>query len=102
MTPPENDLTRREFVGFTVGAAGVSVSVAEGAPAANTEGVACSLTINRQRHDLSIEPRVTLLDLLRERLHLTGSKKKDAIMANVAPARCSPVAGASFPASLLQ
>jgi len=75
MTPPENDLTRREFVGFTVGAGGVGLSVAEGAPAGNAEGVACSLTINGQRHDLSIEPRVTLLDLLRERLHLTGSKK---------------------------
>jgi len=26
-------------------------------------------------HKLSVEPRVTLLDLLREQLHLTGSKK---------------------------
>ena len=30
------------------------------------------------------------------------AQRKDAIMASVAPARCSPVAGASFPASLLQ
>jgi xanthine dehydrogenase YagT iron-sulfur-binding subunit len=35
-----------------------------------------SLTINGERRDLDLDdPRVTLLDLLRERLHLTGSKK---------------------------
>jgi len=35
-----------------------------------------SLTVNGTRRDLALEdPRVTLLDLLRERLHLTGSKK---------------------------
>jgi len=31
--------------------------------------------VNGQRHDLHLEPRVTLLDLLRERLHITGPKK---------------------------
>ncbi|MET0907198.1 MAG: (2Fe-2S)-binding protein [Tardiphaga sp.] len=34
-----------------------------------------SLTINGQRHQFEIEPWVTLLDLLRERLSLTGTKK---------------------------
>jgi xanthine dehydrogenase YagT iron-sulfur-binding subunit len=34
-----------------------------------------SLTVNGQRHQLAIEPWVTLLDLLRERLSLTGTKK---------------------------
>lgn len=33
------------------------------------------LEINGVEHQLSIEPRVTLLDLLREQLHLTGTKK---------------------------
>ena len=33
------------------------------------------LTINGEAHALELEPWVTLLDLLRERLHLTGSKK---------------------------
>ena len=33
------------------------------------------LDINGQRHELQIEPRVTLLDALRERLGLTGTKK---------------------------
>lgn len=35
-----------------------------------------SLTVNGVRHDVALEdPRVTLLDLLRERLDLTGAKK---------------------------
>lgn len=35
-----------------------------------------SLSINGQLHALSLnDPRVTLLDLLRERIHLTGTKK---------------------------
>src|ERR1700712_5600065 len=35
-----------------------------------------SLTVNGERRDVTLDdPRVTLLDLLRERLHLTGSKK---------------------------
>jgi len=33
------------------------------------------LTINGERHALDVEPWTTLLDLLRERLHLTGTKK---------------------------
>jgi xanthine dehydrogenase YagT iron-sulfur-binding subunit len=35
-----------------------------------------NLTVNGERRDLTLDdPRVTLLDLLRERLHLTGAKK---------------------------
>jgi xanthine dehydrogenase YagT iron-sulfur-binding subunit len=33
------------------------------------------IEVNGIQHELSVEPRVTLLDLLREQLHLTGSKK---------------------------
>src|SRR5256714_1824458 len=33
------------------------------------------LEINGKMYELSVEPRVTLLDLLREQLHLTGTKK---------------------------
>ena len=33
------------------------------------------LDINGQHHELQLEPRVTLLDALRERLGLTGTKK---------------------------
>ena len=37
--------------------------------------VPISLTINGTLHELKVEPWVTLLDLLRERLSLTGTKK---------------------------
>jgi len=33
------------------------------------------IEVNGTPHDISVEPRVTLLDLLREQLHLTGTKK---------------------------
>ncbi|MDB5839455.1 MAG: Xanthine dehydrogenase iron-sulfur subunit [Herminiimonas sp.] len=36
---------------------------------------AVSLNINGKRHDLSLEPRTTLLDALREVIGLTGTKK---------------------------
>ena len=40
------------------------------------QGVAeISLTVNGTRHQLAVEPRVTLLDALREVLGLTGTKK---------------------------
>src|SRR6266436_2282307 len=34
-----------------------------------------SLRVNGKKYDLRIDPRTTLLDCLREHLHLTGSKK---------------------------
>ena len=34
-----------------------------------------TLKVNGRTHQLRLDPRVTLLDVLRERLHLTGSKK---------------------------
>jgi xanthine dehydrogenase YagT iron-sulfur-binding subunit len=40
-----------------------------------SEPLAVSLTINRTQHVLTIDPRTTLLDLLREHLDLTGTKK---------------------------
>lgn len=39
------------------------------------EKVPVRLEINGVQHDVSVEPRVTLLDLLREQLDLTGTKK---------------------------
>jgi xanthine dehydrogenase YagT iron-sulfur-binding subunit len=44
-------------------------------PATSDETVSISLTINDKLHTVSIEPRVTLLDLLREQLDMTGTKK---------------------------
>ena len=37
--------------------------------------IALRLQINGRSHDLKVEPRVTLLDALREQLGLTGTKK---------------------------
>ncbi len=39
------------------------------------EKIPLNLSINGTKQKLSVEPRVTLLDLLREQLHLTGTKK---------------------------
>lgn len=49
------------------------------------EKVSLQIEVNGVPHKLSVEPRVTLLDLLREQLHLTGSKKV-VIGDNAAPA----------------
>ncbi|WP_105384873.1 (2Fe-2S)-binding protein [Neorhizobium alkalisoli] len=40
-----------------------------------TRTIHLSLDINGKRHELDVEPRVTLLDALRESLALTGTKK---------------------------
>jgi xanthine dehydrogenase YagT iron-sulfur-binding subunit len=53
-------------------AAVTSVSVL---PATGPGPIPVTLDVNGQAHALSIEPRVTLLDALRERLQLTGTKK---------------------------
>jgi xanthine dehydrogenase YagT iron-sulfur-binding subunit len=42
---------------------------------AETSGVPITLTINGSRQELTVDPWVTLLDLLREHLALTGTKK---------------------------
>src|SRR5262249_14984518 len=44
-------------------------------PEAGAMAVAVSLEVNGSRHDLTLDPRTTLLDALREHLGLTGSKK---------------------------
>jgi xanthine dehydrogenase YagT iron-sulfur-binding subunit len=39
------------------------------------DAIAVTLRVNGKKYDLRIDPRTTLLDCLREHLHLTGSKK---------------------------
>jgi xanthine dehydrogenase YagT iron-sulfur-binding subunit len=73
----DRDLTRREFLAAsTVVSAGLAVGIspaaAQSAPA-NT--VPITLSINKQQHTLTLDTRTSLLDLLREYLDLTGSKK---------------------------
>jgi len=48
---------------------------AAGVAAAATPGIPVNLTVNGVEHSLELDARVTLLDALRERLHLTGTKK---------------------------
>jgi xanthine dehydrogenase YagT iron-sulfur-binding subunit len=73
-----SDITRREFNTGVAGIAALSLAAAEIAEAQTTSDIAavpCSLSITGQQHNLSLDPRVTLLDLLRERLSLPGTKK---------------------------
>ncbi len=52
-----------------------SAATPPGADAASVEVVEVRLVINGRATKLSLDPRVTLLDALREHLQLTGSKK---------------------------
>ena len=52
------------------------------------------LRVNGADHRLTLDPRTTLLDGLREHLHLTGAKKRAVVLANAAPARSSWTASA--------
>ena len=56
-------------------AAESSAAAANAARAKGTESRAVKLVINGRSHDLSIEPRVTLLDALRDYVGMTGTKK---------------------------
>jgi xanthine dehydrogenase YagT iron-sulfur-binding subunit len=72
MGSEQNDFTRRDFVGVSaIGLATLDVSSA----AAAQNSTKYSLAVNGQNHSFELDPRVTLLDLLRERMHLTGTKK---------------------------
>ena len=72
-------MTRRKFLATAAATGGVAVARPVSAAPVRTIGEptasAVVLTVNGQRHELTIDPRVTLLDLLRERLQLTGTKK---------------------------
>lgn len=91
-TKDKPDLSRRNFI-KGAGIAGVAASagvlladhIADAAPRSQTGGtgggvvgpgeVPITLSINGKTHNLKLEPRVTLLDTLRNHLDLTGCKK---------------------------
>ena len=52
-----------------------SEKVEQGLSAAAKDAIPVTLRVNGKKYDLRIDPRTTLLDCLREHLHLTGSKK---------------------------
>ncbi|WP_051947531.1 (2Fe-2S)-binding protein [Streptomyces scabiei] len=83
---PPSAPTRRTFIATTTAAGGVAVvgNLIAGPPALAAEEAAAvevspgsrvSLTVNGVRRTVTIDNRTSLLDLLRERLDLTGSKK---------------------------
>ena len=87
LAPAPPTFTRREWVASCL-VAGFAFTFLRGckqrdaapqpAPApqpASTEEVDIELEINGKRHPLRVEPRVSLLDVLRERIGLTGTKK---------------------------
>ena len=77
------DINRREFLTATgLLTAGLASGLPTRAHAEDTtsDGMAphvmpVMLNINKQKHAVTIDTRATLLDVLRERLELTGSKK---------------------------
>ena len=78
----EPGFSRRSFL-KTVGATGVAAGVlgpparvgAQGVGEIGPGAVPIQLNVNGRVHKLEVEPRVTLLDALRTRLDLTGSKR---------------------------
>ena len=79
--------TRRTFIS-RLGMAGLLATTArvttafgqssvkeQSALAESKDAIPVTLAVNGKKHDLRIDPRTSLLDCLREHLHLTGSKK---------------------------
>ena len=58
-----------------VGSASIGQVASTATPAGASDLVKVNLKINGKSHELDVDPRVTLLDALREILQLTGSKK---------------------------
>ncbi len=80
--PPRKGFSRRLFIeGVGIGAGAVgAIGVAEPARADNhtvvgPDPVPITLNINGKAHNLNVEPRVTLIDALRNMLDHTGAKK---------------------------
>jgi xanthine dehydrogenase YagT iron-sulfur-binding subunit len=85
--PPDIDAARRELL--IAGALSATAAALPGAANAQAPGAAASsaastpapvmakvaLRVNGQRYEVDVDTRTTLLDLLRERLRLSGTKK---------------------------
>lgn len=89
MPPPDLEMSRRNLLlgtatSVALGAvpknaeAQSSAVIAAGVPVLASEAPSLgqvSMRVNGIRHDLAVDTRTTLLDALREHLHLTGTKK---------------------------
>jgi xanthine dehydrogenase YagT iron-sulfur-binding subunit len=85
MTMTSCDVTRRELLELAAATGGALAGgqfLPGATPPAAAQGAETppallnvALRINRTEHRLTLDPRTTLLDALREHLHLTGAKK---------------------------
>ncbi len=66
---------RREFVETAVAGAVAGALPSDAQSPAAPASTECTLRVNGETHRLDLDPRVSLLDLLREHLQLTGTKK---------------------------
>jgi xanthine dehydrogenase YagT iron-sulfur-binding subunit len=75
--PLDMPLTRRELLMAGAASAAAAAALEAGAqPTGNPPSVTTvSLDVNGRVHSLELDTRTSLLDALREQLHLTGSKK---------------------------
>ncbi|MEZ2128917.1 MULTISPECIES: aldehyde dehydrogenase iron-sulfur subunit PaoA [unclassified Sinorhizobium] len=77
--PGELELTRRDLMIVTAASVAVtaapSVAKAQATDTGEPAAAKVSFTVNGTDHALELDTRTTLLDALREHLHLTGTKK---------------------------
>jgi xanthine dehydrogenase YagT iron-sulfur-binding subunit len=66
-------LTGGAVMGFPIRGGGTVIEVEQ--PASEVAAIPLQLTVNGKQEHLTLDPRTTLLDLLREKLQLTGTKK---------------------------
>jgi xanthine dehydrogenase YagT iron-sulfur-binding subunit len=72
-------IQRRTFMMSTASSVGAvalpGTAAAQGNAGTSADLQPTRLTVNGQRHELALEPRASLLDVLRQQLGLTGAKK---------------------------
>ena len=77
----DSGVDRRDFLGVGIGVTALAVSpaFAQSVPATSTvseqSGIPVSMRVNGHAVEVAVDPRRSLLDLLREHLALTGAKK---------------------------
>ncbi len=69
------DLTRKDFIEISAGAGALALGADALEADASTTTAVTTLTVNGMRHSLTLDPRTTLLDAIREQMRLTGTKK---------------------------
>ncbi|WP_076072912.1 aldehyde dehydrogenase iron-sulfur subunit PaoA [Sphingomonas montana] len=79
-TTTELELSRRGLLAGSAATAAIVAAPVGAAPATPRQATAAPtlpvrFKVNGERRELSLDPRTTLLDALREHLHLTGTKK---------------------------